>query len=204
MITIAYNERLCLIERLFFAGLDSNHQPIWVTLDPGAQITVISDKEKVLSKLTFHHLCLEGEEAASHMIARLFGVAVETSDELYSGKIIDCFEQLKDYNVKWKRDSLEIDITVYDDGIDQEKRYHLVIDDCYGNTLVAEAYYKDIHDLDVAVSNYLICLKQLAMIEVTNKRLKAPKHVITSWKKRSPGFFNSYIELYKDIELFQV
>lgn len=203
MITIAYNERLCLIERLYFAGLDSNHQPIWLTLVPGREMSVILNGDKTLSKLTFQHLCLEGEKVASHMIARLLGVALETSGDVYSGRMMDCIQQLKDLNVRWKRNNLQMTFTVYDLGEKEEERYHLVVEDRFGNPLVEEAYYQNIHDLDAAVLDYLICLKELAKIEVTDKKLRANKNVITSWKKRSPGFFNSFVDLYKDIELYQ-
>ena len=100
MITIAYDNRYGTLYRLLFAGLNAKGNPQWVSLTPG-EIMKNESKWMEVRVDEFYHLCKEGEEVPSYLVARLLGMTFDHKS--YRGRAMknllskmqsDCFEDL--------------------------------------------------------------------------------------------------------------
>ena len=191
MITIAYEENYGMLDRLFYAGLDSEKRPMWVKLTPGEMIMVSTNYEKGLGKLYYKHLCMEGEEVPSYLVARILGLSFD--DKKYrSRNMMDHLMRMKDLNLKWKKDPLEMVFTIYDECKEDKECYLLRVDDDKDFTLVDETDFESLHELELALSTYMYFLRTYTEIPVTKMKLRAPKRLITSWKKSKLMGFSDY------------
>lgn len=192
MITIAYNERYGTLERLYFAGLDADNRPMWLTLKPGEPIVNTVNSERCWGRQVYCHLCLEGEEASASVIVRVLGLALEVRPGSFAMLMTETLRELRAMNVKWKKEPVELVFTVYDEGEEDDNRYHLTVRDGVGINMVTDAYFRTFSDTVLAVTLYLSILRKHAGIPITGLKLRAPKKLIANWKKKSPGAFNDY------------
>ena len=191
MITIAYDSRYGDLYRLYYAGLDSEKQPIWVKLTPGEMITVSANYEKNLGRMYYCHLCMEGEEVPSYLVARILGLSFGFSSRR-DRSMRDYLDKMKDLNLKWKKDPLELVFTIYDEGEEDKEGYLLVMYDGKDNLIADETEFESLHDVELAICTYMFVLRTSTEIPVTKMKLRAPKRLITSWKKSRLKEFTEY------------
>lgn len=191
MITIAYEENFGFLDRLFYAGLDAENRPVWLKLSPGETMTVSTNMEKGLGKLHYKHLCMEGEEAPSYLVARILGLSFDV-EKYRSRNMMDSLMRMKDLNLKWKKDPLELVFTIYDESEEDKDGYLLVAEDDKQFTIIDETEFRSLHDIEFAISTYMLVLNTYTKIPVTKKKLRAPKRLITSWKKSRLKEFTEY------------
>ena len=190
MITIAYDNRYGTLYRLLFAGLNAKGNPQWVSLTPG-EIMKNESKWMEVRVDEFYHLCKEGEEVPSYLVARLLGMTFDHKS--YRGRAMkNLLSKMKDLNLKWKKDPLELVFTIYDESEEDKESYLLRVDEDKHLTMVDETEFESLHDVEFAISTYMYVLRHYTEIPVTKMKLRAPKKLITSWKKGRLLAFTDY------------
>ena len=192
MITIAIDKRYRTIDSLYFAGLGSDNRPIWVTMNPGEPITVTAITENSLGQLVYYHLGVDGEEVPSFLIAQILGMSFDYSYRHGGVSMMDNISKMKSLNLKWKKDPLEFVFTIYDYGPDEKERYVLRMEDKDGRTLVEETGFESLKEVNLSIYGYLLTLRTFTEIPVTSVKLRAPKRLITDWKKGRLYMFYDY------------
>lgn len=131
MITIAYNERYGTLERLYFAGLDADKRPMWLTLKPGEPIVNTVNSERILGRQVYCHLCLEGEEASASVIVRVLGLALEVRPGSFAMLMTETLRELrapKKLIANWKKKSPGAfnDYAAFEDESDDYEDRHII------------------------------------------------------------------------------
>lgn len=190
MMTIAIDERCCTVERLYFAGIDAADRPKWLIMSPGKPIEVRHSES--IGANVYHHVCLDGEEAPSYLIAQILGMSFDYTYRRSGVSMMDHITKMKSLNLKWRKDPLEFVFTIYDYGPDEKERYVLRMEDKDGHTLVEETGFDSLKEVNLSIYGYLLTLRTFTEIPVTSVKLRASKRLITDWKKGRLYMFYDY------------
>ena len=134
---------------------------------------------------------MEGENVPSYLVARLLGMTFD--HKRYRGRyLMNKLRSMKDLKLEWNKDPLELVFTIYDESEEDKECYLLRVDDDKHFTIVDETEFDSLHELEFAISTYMYVLRTYTEIPVTNKKLRAPKRLITSWKKSRLMGFSDY------------